>query len=103
MIDESTKPSKYRVAYAGDGIVHDGGLIVERFEVHARGQGRLQLRNLFVDFVGHIQGIAVRLPIHAEQHRRLSIRGHNGVNRRFRWGDRWRRPRCELARPLRTP
>ena len=51
-----------------------------------------------MDFVGDLHGIAVRLPVDAEQHGGLSVRGDHRVDRRRRKARRCRRRGCEPAR-----
>ena len=40
-----------------------------------------------MDFVGHLKGVALRLAVHAEQHRRFSVGSDDRIHRSFRWCD----------------
>ena len=71
---------QYRVTHAGDGFVNDGRLIVEGFDVYARGQSRANLLDLGVNFVGDVKGVAVRLAMHAEQDGGFAVGGDHGVD-----------------------
>ena len=68
------------IAHAGDGFADDCGLIVKRLDVHARRQRGTNLLDLRVDFVGHLQGVAVGLAIYVEQDGGFAIGSHNGVD-----------------------
>ena len=81
--------------------MNDGGLIVERLQMHARRQGGLQLGNLGVHFVGNRERVAVRLAIDVQKDSGLSVGGDDGVNGRDGRCDRRRYPRRESE--LRPP
>ncbi len=59
----------------------DGRLIVKRLEMNPRRQRSAKLVNLRVYFVRHVERVALRLPIHVEQHRGLPVSRYDGVDR----------------------
>ena len=69
------------IAHAVDGFHHETRLIVERLEMNSRRQRLPNALDLGVHFIGHGDGVAVGLPVDAQQHRRLSVRGDDGVHR----------------------
>ena len=73
--------NEHGIAHAGDGVVHDCGLIVKRLEMNARRQSRSEFLDESMYFVCDIQGVAFGLAIHIEKHSRLAVCGHHGVNR----------------------
>ena len=73
------------VADALDGVLHDSRLVIKRKQTNA---GRKRAANavyLRMDFISHGNGVAVRLAIDVQQHRRFSIGAHDGIKRRNRW------------------
>src|SRR2546429_384677 len=72
------------ITNTGDGLVNDGGLIVERLDAHAGGKRGANLFDLSVNFVSDIKRIAVRLTMHAKQDGGLAVGRDHGVDRRNR-------------------
>ena len=79
--DDRTNPSSTASRTLGDGFVHDGGLIVENFEMNAGRQRGSKFGNLRVDFIGHRDGVALGLAHDAEQYRGFSVGGNNRIDR----------------------
>src|SRR5580700_9495061 len=73
---------KHGVAYAGNRIAHNGGLIVERLEMYAGRQRGLQLRDLRVNFVSDGERVAFWLSIDADEDGGFSVGGDDGVHGR---------------------
>ena len=67
--------------------MNDGGLIVERLDMHAGGECGANLLDLGVNFVSDVERVAVRLTMDAEQDGGFPIGGHHGVDRRDRRRD----------------
>ena len=74
-----------RVAHAADRFPDDVGLVVENV-ADRRPPGRVERRALdfLMNFVGDFHRVAVRLPVDADQHGGLAIRGDHRVDRRRR-------------------
>src|SRR5713226_7983277 len=83
---------EHGIAHAGDGVVNDGGLIVKRLKVNSWGQSGGELLDERVNFVCHVQGIALGLAIHVEKYSGFTVGGHHGID----GGDR-RRYFCDVA------
>ena len=65
------QPDDDRVAHAADRFPDDVGLIVKNVQLDAGGKRRPNAFDFLVHFVGHFHGVAVRLAVDADQHRRL--------------------------------
>ncbi len=68
------------IAHALDGCGHDLRLIVEGVNMDSRRQRLPYAVDLGVNFVGNRYRIAVGLAVDVEQHRWLSVGGHDGVH-----------------------
>src|SRR6266478_3401956 len=78
--DGKKNADKNSVANAGNGIAHDGGLIVKRFQMHARRKAGTERLNLLVNFIGDRERVAVGLAIHVDKHGVFPVGGDHGID-----------------------
>ena len=69
------------VAHALDRFAYDDRLIVEGLNLDSGRQRLAETLDFVVNFLRHLHGIAVGLPVDVQQDRRLSVRGDNRVDR----------------------
>ncbi len=81
MSDASTMPMRMASRTLLIDSVTISRLIVERRQLDARRQRLLDARDLVMNSVRNVHGVAVRLSADVQQNRRLAVRGHDGVDR----------------------
>ncbi len=81
MIEASTRPIRMASRTLLMDCGYDLRLIVERLDVDSRRQRLPNAVDLGVNFICDCDRIAVGLTVDVEQHRRLSVGGHDGVHR----------------------
>src|ERR1700722_11740270 len=75
------------VAHALNGLAHNNRLIVKGLNLNTRRQRLAQPLNFVVNFLRHLHGIAVGLPINVQQDCRLAVRRYYRVDGLHAWSD----------------
>ena len=74
------QPQQNGIPDAPNGILHNSRLVIKRSQMNTRRKYVTNAVYLGVDFVGNDYGVAVRLPVDVEQHSRLTLSPHDGVD-----------------------
>src|ERR1019366_5195765 len=74
------QPDQNRVAHARDRLMDNLRLVIEGLHGDAAGKGCANAIDFGVDFVRHLDGVALRLAVDINEEGRLAVRGDDGVD-----------------------